>query len=127
MTFFFDRDVGVRLPRSLKILLPTPIEYHQSHFPTDSPDDEWMSEVGGRGWTVIGHDGRHHHRSAELSAIKQYQMGCFYLWGHSVVPWEKALCFLRAYREILDAMNHTPRPYIYRVDKVGHLEPVTLP
>ena len=128
MVLFFDRDVGTSLPRALDLLkLPTPIEYHQTHFPIDSPDDEWMSEIGNRGWTLIGHDSRHHLERAELSAIKQYGMGCFYLWGSEAKRWEKALCFLRAYERILSVMAQAETPYIYRIGKTGRLSQVGFP
>ena len=128
MVFFFDRDVGTSLPRALGLLrLPTPIEYHQTHFTIDSPDDEWMSEIGGRGWTLIGHDSRHHLEQSELSAIKQYQMGCFYLWGSEAKRWEKTLCFLRAYERILGVTARTPRPYIFRIGRTGRLSRIEIP
>ncbi len=128
MVLFFDRDVGIALPNALDSLkLQIPIEYHQRHFPIDSPDDEWMSEIGGRGWVLVGHDSRHHLEPAELSAIKQYSMGCFYLWGSEAKRWEKALCFLRAYQRILNAIAETPKPYIFRIGKNGGLANVRVP
>ena len=125
---FFDRDVGTALPKALDILkLPTPVEHHQKHFPVDARDDSWMPVVGYHGWNLIGHDSRHHLEEAELSAIKQYDMGCFYLWGAEALRWEKMRCFLRAYERILDAANRTPRPFVYRVSQKGGLTSVILP
>ena len=119
---FFDRDVGITLPRALDILrLPTQVEYHQKHFSIDAGDDDWMPRVGSLGWTLIGHDSRHHQEQAELSAIKQYSMGCFYLWGAEALRWEKMRCFLRAYERILVAATNTPRPFVYRVTEKGRL------
>ena len=47
---FFDRDVGNAVPRALGVLmLPTSVEYHQSHFPTDAQDDVWMAQIGALG------------------------------------------------------------------------------
>ena len=125
---FFDRDVGTALPKALGVLkLPTTVEHHQAHFPVDSHDDAWMAQVGSRGWTVIGHDSRHHLEGAELYAIKEYRMGCFYLWGSQAPRWEKMRCFLRAYERILHAIEGTPRPFIYRVTQHGRLTPIVLP
>ena len=125
---FFDRDVGITLPKALDILrLPTPVEYHQKHFPIDERDDDWMPRVGSWGWTLIGHDSRHHEVEAELQAIKQYAIGCFYLWGAKALRWEKMLCFLRAYERILEAAKSTPRPFIYRVTKKGRLTSIVIP
>ena len=58
-TLFFDRDVGTRLPETLGMLrLPVDIEYHQNHFPGHARDEDWMPEVGRRGWTLIGLNGQ---------------------------------------------------------------------
>ena len=125
---FFDRDVGAAVPRALDILkLPTRVEYHQVHFPIDAQDDTWMPEVGTLGWTLVGHDTRHHLEKSELAAIKQYNMGCFYLWGAEALRWEKMRCFLRSYERILDAADSTRRPFIYRVTEKGRLTAVPVP
>ena len=124
---FFDRDVGIALPQALALLrLPTRVEYLQNHFPADSQDDQWMPVVGARGWILIGHDRMHHRRHPESSAIHQYEMGCFYLWGAQALRWEKMRCFLNAYERILDAIATTPKPFIYRINPAGRLEPVTI-
>ena len=124
---FFDRDVGITLPQALGVLkLPTRVEYHQEHFPIDARDDDWMPRVGSLGWTLIGHDSRHHQEESELSAIKQHEIGCFYLWGAGAFRWEKMRCFLRAYENILEAAARTPRPFIYRVTEKGRLTSVTI-
>ena len=125
---FFDRDVGTVLPRALDLLqLPNQVEYHQKHFPSDAQDDTWMPIVGSQGWTLIGHDSRHHHRAAERSAIRQYAMGCFYLWGTQAVRWQKMRCFLRAYERIIETALNTPKPFIYRISEEGRLTAVTIP
>lgn len=63
LVLFFDRDVGVALPRALEILkLSAKVEYHQNHFSGDAQDDVWMPFVGANGWILIGHDSRHHRR-----------------------------------------------------------------
>ena len=124
---FFDRDVGTALPKALDVLrLPTRVEYHQSQFPIEAQDDTWIPVVGAQGWTLIGHDSRHHQEEAELQAIKQYEIGCFYLWGAEALRWEKMRCFLRAYERILEAARGTPRPFIYRVTEKGRLTSVTI-
>lgn len=124
---FFDRDVGTALPQALNVLrLPTRVEYLQNHFPADTQDDEWMPVIGSRGWLLIGHDRMHHRRSPERSAIQEYGMGCFYLWGAQARRWEKMRCFLNAYERIMEAIDVTPKPFIYRINRAGGLESVTI-
>ncbi len=120
---FFDRDVGTALPRALGTLrLPTPVEYLQNHFPANAQDDEWMPVVGARGWVLIGHDRMHHRRAPESHAIREYRMGCFYLWGAQAPRWQKMRCFLNAYERLLEAIEVTPKPFIFRVDHHGRLQ-----
>ena len=131
MIVFFDRDVGTSLPRAL-IELHFDLQFHEMHyhqqlFPMDCADDVWLPQVGQWRWTVIGHDSQHHAQQAEISAIKQYGIGCFYLWGSEAKRWEKMQCFARAYGRIVQAEIGTPKPFIYRVTKTGRLWVVPIP
>lgn len=126
-TLFFDRGVGTRIPRTLRSLgVPVGIEHHQEHFAKDAPDDLWLPAVGGQGWTVIGFDWSYHKNQAELSALRQYNIGVFYLWGVQMRTWERMFCLARAYEGIIRAIETTPRPFIYRVRKYGQLRRVEL-
>lgn len=126
-TLFFDRSVGTRIPRTLRSLgVPVGIEHHQEHFAKDAPDDLWLPAVGGQGWTVIGFDWSYHKKQAELSALRQYNIGVFYLWGVQMRTWERMFCLARAYEGIIRAIEATPRPFIYRVRKYGQLRRVEL-
>lgn len=131
MILFLDRDVGTALPRALLVLRFNVqfhgLHYHQQHFPMDCLDDIWLPQVGQWGWTVVGHDSQHHAMPNELSAIIQYNIGCFYLWGAEARRWEKMRCFARAYARIVEAEAHTPRPFIYRVTETGLLQRVRIP
>ena len=130
MILFFDKSVGTVVPRILRwdrLKCPIKIEYHEQHFSTHELDDRWLPIVGQWGWTVVGHDSSYHLYANELSAIKQYGMGCFYLWGSEAKRWEKLQCFARAFDRIVDAEAHTPRPFIYRVTQTGLLRLVPIP
>lgn len=125
MILFFDRDTGTSLPKALRIL-KVPVCYHQEHFAKNEPDDRWMPVVGHNQWILIGHDSQHHLKPNELYAVKQYNLGCFYLWGGNASRWEKMRCFARAFDRIMTAINITKRPFIYRVDSRGILKSVEL-
>ncbi len=131
MILFFDRDLGTSLPLALlKLHFDKQfheMHYHQQHFPINEADDVWMPMVGQWGWTIIGHDSQHHVRESELSAIKQYRIGCFYLWGWEAKRWEKMQCFAKAYDRIVEAEALTPKPFIFRVSQSGLLRPVGIP
>ena len=131
MILFFDRDMGTSLPRALRLLRFErqfhEFHYHQELFPMDSQDDTWMPQVGQWGWTIVGHDSSHHIMPNELSAIKQYNIGCFYLWGSEHKRWEKMQCFAKAYDRIVEAEATTNKPFIFKVTRTGLLRPVPIP
>jgi hypothetical protein len=131
MILFFDRDLGTCLPVALIQLHFDrqfhEMHYHQQHFAQDEDDDIWLPKVGQWGWTIIGHDSSHHLKEPEISAIKQYNIGCFYLWGAEAKRWEKMQCFAKAYERIVKAEQTTPKPFIYKVIKSGRLQQVPIP
>ena len=48
------------------------------------------------------------------------------MWGAQARRWEKMRCFLNAYERILEAIEATPKPFIYRINWAGRLESVTV-
>ena len=127
-TLFFDRSVGKRIPEALLTLrLPINICYHQQYFATAEQDDVWLAQVGAWKWFVIGQDWSYHFKIPELSAIKQYNIGCFYLWGAEDPMWQTMRCFARAYDRILAVIESIPTPFIYRVTQSGLLRPINIP
>ena len=100
MTFYFDTNIGISVPKALELLrLPVTITWHNKHFAPNTLDDVWLSEVGGWGWFVIGHDRRFHARANELAALWQANVGCFYLAGAQATRWEKMRIFARGTTE----------------------------
>ena len=127
MTFFFDRSLGVVIPKALKRLKPpVGVEYHQEHFAQDARDDVWLPSVGARGWVVVSQDYRYHLRQTELAAIKQHGMGCFYLWGSDAGKWETMRVFAKAYDRIVDAATLATRPFVFRILKPGSLKQIQI-
>jgi len=134
---YFDRCVGVGLPNALRMLGLTNV-YHQhidprlvpgwtwkpgqrELFAVDTPDDIWLSEVGKRGWVVIGQDYRYHERAAECTAIRQHSIKVFYLWGATASKLEKMKAYINAHDDILDAVRTQSGPFVYRISQYGRL------
>jgi len=111
----------------LKLKPPFEVEFHQKHFAPEEEDDKWLPQVGTKNWIVIGHDKKFHKNQSELDAIKKYNIGCFYLWGANDKRWEKARLFFRAYKQIEQKVNNTPRPFIFVVYKNGNIRRIALP
>ncbi|MCH8061015.1 MAG: hypothetical protein IH861_00765 [Chloroflexi bacterium] len=131
---FWDKNTPRTVPQALQQLNPreTEIRYYLELYPMsdsrpEGGDDWWLKQVGEWGWTVISQDWNFHRRENELVALKQYEIGCFYLWGAEAPKWEIMRCFARGYDRIIEAAITTPRPFIYWVSKTGLLKEQPLP
>ena len=132
MTFFWDRNLGKAIPNAIRLLGP-PFgnEVHGEHFPStdklpEHGDDSWLSLLGEQDWFLLTQDYKLHRRISEAAAIRQHNIGCFYLWGANANRWDIARCFMMAAPAIIEVAESTPRPFIYRVDHQGKLNPVPL-
>ena len=103
------------------------MHYHDEHFQIGTPDDEWLPVVGSWGWTVLGHDYSFHKNVNELTALRDHNIGAFYLYGSEDSPWEVLRAFARAYDKIVGKIDLAPRPFVYRVSKAGSLTEVHFP
>ena len=110
--------MGVGFPRALGQIktLPFTVTYHQERFAQDVYDDEWLPLVGSWEWFVIGQDYRYHAKPSELHAIKQYKLGCFYLWGSEAPQWDSLRVFAKAYDRIMSVALTESRPFLYVVN-----------
>jgi hypothetical protein len=111
---------------------PFDVQYHHDpkckfKFKPETPDDEWLAKVGAEGWIVLSHDRKWHDESPCIAAIKQHQIGCFYLWGANVNTWLKMSLFMRSCGKMINAIHNAPRPFIYHVGISSALRRVEIP
>lgn len=102
--------------------LPVGIHWHDQNFPQEALDDEWLPSVGAWGWTVIGQDYHYHKREHEAAALRDYSIGCFYLWGAEAKRWDTMRLFAKAFDKIVFAEETTPRPFLYYVMRNAQLK-----
>jgi len=144
LTLYFDRNVGRRVPEALSflgvknvvhhhtprsVLGLKPVSGHKGLFADDEKDDSWLKFVGEKGWIVLTQDSKFHKKGFEneLSAIKQYSVGCFYIWGAEAEKWQKMIALCKAYENIIEAATTTPKPFIFSCAKGGHLTQIAIP
>ncbi len=127
MIFFFDRNIGRAIPEALRLLdLPVQVEAHHDHFDQTEADDVWLSAVGSQGWIVISQDYKFHEIEPELEALKQHNVGCFYVWGAEAAKWDTMRTFAKAYDKIVKEDERAIRPFAYRVEKRGNLNEIVI-
>jgi hypothetical protein len=121
ITFFFDRCVGVSMPKTLRNTMPPfNVEYHsekKNGFRDDLPDDEWLTVVSQKKWLVVTHDKLVHDDSMAKQAVEQYNGRVFYLDGGSAPKWEKLRLFIFAYKKIIRIVKQEKAPFIYRITR----------
>ena len=116
---FFDRSVPKSVADAIKQVRDD-VRWLEEEFPHGTPDPEWLSEVGRRGWLVVSRDKRIRYRPGEKQAIVENRVGCFCL-TQTTNPtrWQ----FLKLIVSTLDEMERlfaeTERPFIYGISKDG--------
>jgi hypothetical protein len=111
--FFTDRDLGKQFPETLRAAGLT-VERHADHFKHDCPDEEWLQEIGRRGWIAVTHDRRIRYKPNELAAVNQNRVPLIVVVGSAPFS-QLALGFVATYPRIERFIaNHAP-PYIAKV------------
>ena len=134
MTFYFDRNFGKRFPQAERIARPprVTVEFHHDrknkfHFNEKTQDDEWIAKVAAEGWIIFSHDRKWHDELPVISAIKQYNAACFYLWGADASTWDKLEAFIFGFERIVERVEHRAKPYIFNVGRQGQLTEIPIP
>ena len=68
LVFFSDRDLGGVFP-ALLADAGVRIERHDDHFGPQTADEEWIGEIGRRGWVAITRDARIRYSPLALSVL----------------------------------------------------------
>jgi hypothetical protein len=93
----------------------------------DGADDEtWLDEAGRHGWIVLTKDKNIRFRPNELQALTAAGVGAFILSAAAMTGDEQAALFVRLLRRMSELTAATPRPFAFRIEKSGGIEPLTL-
>ena len=84
-TFFTDRDLGKRFPAILAAA-GIAVEPHAAHFADNTSDEEWLGEIGRRGWIAVTHDRRIRYKPNELAAVKAHSVALLVMVGRFPMP-----------------------------------------
>lgn len=113
VVFFTDRDLGSTFPDLLE-QAGFSVERHAAHFPANCPDEEWLREVGTRGWIAVTRDTRIRYKPNELAAVVRNRVALLVVVGNARHV-ELANNFVRTAARIADfAARYTP-PWIAKL------------
>lgn len=95
------------------------VDHLQNHFPEDCSDIEWLKFIGENQYFLITRDDAIRRNPAELSALKNYNVGAFFLGGKSRKRWELIQQLVRNWPRIKDYAAATKRPFAFRIPPSG--------
>lgn len=96
------------------------VEVHDDHFPRDTLDTEWISEVGKRRWVVLTKDSAIGSNVLEVMAVRSAGIAMFTLSKVKGVDGEgMAAAFVAARMAMRRLVFHHSPPFIAKVDSDG--------
>jgi hypothetical protein len=113
LVYFTDRDLGKRFPEIL-VAGGLVVHKHADHFAADCPDEEWLEEIGGKGWVAITHDKRIRYKPNELAAVKKHNVRLLVTVGKAPFP-ILAKHFVDTAARVELVVASTPAPFIAKV------------
>lgn len=118
-TLFIDRDAWSHVLDAELRAAGIPSVAHRDMFKPDTPDAEWITEVGRQGWVVITRDQNIRRRPNELRAVRAAGLHLFALTSGNLSAAETATVILKAWRAIQHHAAHTPAPALFSVSRSG--------
>ncbi|MBI2302683.1 MAG: hypothetical protein HYU66_27570 [Armatimonadetes bacterium] len=120
--YFVDRSLGRHVVADALRGAGARVEVHDDHFRQDCPDQEWLAEVGRRGWVVLTKDHRIAYRTLERLAVAESNVRMLVLVGGDLSGEQMAAAFVRALQRMQRfAREHDP-PFIAKVYRDGALK-----
>lgn len=107
MTYFFDNTFPPQLAQILKIL-GVDARHLQDDFPAETPDVNWLPEVGKKGWVVVTGDRRISKKPPERKALEEANViAIFMAKGFtSKLKFDLVASFIRWWPDIDRAVKH---------------------
>lgn len=121
--FFIDRCLG-KHPIAEEIRSAgVQVEIHDDHFPAGATDQEWIPQVGRKGWIVLTKDQRIAYNALERQAVARVGIRMFTLSSGNVSGKDTAIAFRKALNPMLKFISKNPAPFIAKVYKDGSVKP----
>lgn len=117
LVFFTDRDLGRQFPAALR-QAGLQIEQHDDHFGPETLDQEWIGEIGRRGWVAITRDARIRYSPLALGVLMECGTQLFVLVGKLTTA-EAAETFLKWREDIVSTVRNEHEPFIAKIRRDG--------
>lgn len=118
MRFFVDNNLSEHLARGMAEF-GEDVVHLKRFFADDTDDAVWLARIGAEGWCLITRDDRVRFRPAELTALKEHQVGAFFLGGKNRNRCELIQQLVKNWPQMKELAGRTRRPFAFRVPPTG--------
>lgn len=123
--FFLDRNLGRYTIAQALRQAGARVEIHDDHFPRNAKDEEWLREVGQRGWIILTNDKKIRYRSNERTALMQANGRAFVIVARGDISAHiVAEILVRALPAIHRFVARHAPPFIARVTRSSTVSPL---
>lgn len=122
--FFVDRSLGKHVVAQALRLAGATVEVHDDRFPPDATDEEWLADVGKKGWIVLTKDNRLRYHSREKATLLRWGVKAFILTARNLKGDEIAGAFAAALPRINNFLERHTKACIVAVSRDGTLRPI---
>ena len=115
--FFSDRDLGRVFP-ALLVAAGVRIERHDDHFEPETADEEWIGEIGRRGWVAVTRDARIRYSPLAVSVLMSSRARLFVL-VDKLTTAQAAETFLKWCQKVISTSLNENGAFIAKVRRDG--------
>src|SRR3989338_2191105 len=119
LVFFIDRSLGKKVIAEKLRQSGVTVKIHDDHFQQNAQDEDWLSEVGKRGWIVLTKDDRIRYRPAALAAYRRHNVRVFIFGTGEMKAQEMADAFVKALPKISRFALRKTAPFFARISRSG--------
>jgi len=117
LVFFSDRDLGRVFP-ALIADAGVRIERHDDHFEPETADEEWIGEIGRRGWVAVTRDARIRYSPLAVSVLMSSRARLFVLVGKLTTA-QAAETFLTWRQNVISTSLNENGAFIAKIRRDG--------
>lgn len=96
------------------------------HFPSNTPDEKWLREVGKQGWILLTRDEKIRRRPNELQAFRDHGVIGFVLTAGNASAADTAALVSRVYPKLIRKAQATKPPAMFSVTLTGTISNIKL-
>jgi hypothetical protein len=96
------------------------VDHVLKHFSRGTTDVKILEFVGSKGYFLITKDRRIRYNQNEILAVRQYDVGAFFLIGKTMKMWDMVKQLVNSWENIKEIADTQQKPFIYKLRVSGY-------